>query len=349
MKMQNQGDQETSPEDKVEELIKVIAIKLPFDLQERLLTFPFLHLIRDLYPEAEIHFITPKWNIEVLNLLPFKAFYHEFEEDEIKTIFDVHRYTANAKIFNVDLFISLTNSFPDACLGLGLRAKKRVGFSDGWKTAVLNIKTKRPIGHHTSEDFMALYREIIGHHTDSRLKIISRELSPVIEDWDTNPYIAINLSPLREAIVGEEIFELMNFFENQKIILFASEEPEKVRVLMEPFLANLPKKNNYIYFFQKDWIDLAKMLAFARGVISYNGPVVSVSAYIGTRTIGLFDSEDPQKTGPLCFFADVLTLSASDPTLVHPVTTNNLLKDRKKFKMADIFEKAYDFFKLKIK
>lgn len=349
MKMKNEDDPLSSPEEQVEDKIKVIAIKLPFDLQERLLTFPFLHLIRDLYPDAEIHFITPKWNIEVLNLLPFKAFYHEFEEDEIKTIFDVHRYTANSKIFNVDLFISLTNSFPDACLGLGLRAKKRVGFSDGWKTAVLNIKTKRPIGHHVSEDFMALYREIVGHNIDSKLKIISRELSSVIEEWDANPYVAINLSPLREATVGDELFELMNYFEDQKIILFASEEPEKVRVLMEPFLANLPKKNNYIYFFQKDWIDLAKMLAFARGVISYNGPVVSVSAYIGTRTIALFDSEDPQKTGPLCFFADVLTLSANDPTLVESVSQNKLLKDRKRFKMPEIFEKAYDFFKLKNK
>jgi ADP-heptose:LPS heptosyltransferase len=349
MKMKNQEPLDATNEDKREEEIKVIAIKLPFDLQERLLTFPFLHLIRDLYPNAEIHFITPKWNIEVLNLLPFKAFYHEFEEDEIRTIFDVHRYTANSKIFNVDLFISLTNSFPDACIGLGLRAKKRVGFSDGWKAAVLNIKIKRPIGYHVSEDFIALYKELIGKNIDTKLKTISRELSPVIEEWDINPYIAINLSPLRDAIVGEELFELLNYFENQKIVLFASEEPEKVRLLMEPSLANLPKKNQYVYFFQKDLIDLSKMIAFARGVISYNGPIVSLSAYIGTRTIGLFDSEDPQKSGPLCFFADFLIMSTTDPTLIQSTHSNPILKERKKLKMDEVFARAYDFFRLKVK
>ena len=87
-----------------EPLVKVIAIKLPFDLQERFHTFPFLHAVHELYPLAEIHFITPKKQIEVLNLLPFKAYYHEFDEGEIASVFDVHRYCAFAKIFNVDLF-----------------------------------------------------------------------------------------------------------------------------------------------------------------------------------------------------------------------------------------------------
>jgi len=46
--------------------IKVIAIKLPSDLQERILTFPFLHAISEYYPKAALHFITPKHQVEVL-------------------------------------------------------------------------------------------------------------------------------------------------------------------------------------------------------------------------------------------------------------------------------------------
>ncbi|MBA2403139.1 MAG: hypothetical protein H0V66_00085, partial [Bdellovibrionales bacterium] len=138
--------------------VRVIAIKLPFDLQERILCFPLLHKIREKYPKAEIHFITPNKEIEVLNLLPFKAFYHEIDEDELNSVFDVHRYAVNVNIHNVDMFINLTNSFTDACLGIGLRAKKRVGFSDGWKTMVLTHKTHRLAGHHVTEDFFALYR-----------------------------------------------------------------------------------------------------------------------------------------------------------------------------------------------
>ena len=60
--------------------VRVIVVKLPFDLQERILCFPLLHKIREKYPKAEIHFISPKKEIEVLNLLPFTAYYHEVEE-----------------------------------------------------------------------------------------------------------------------------------------------------------------------------------------------------------------------------------------------------------------------------
>lgn len=330
-----------------EDLVKVIAIKLPFDLQERLLSFPLLHLIREKYPKANIHFITPKKNIEVLNLLPFTAFYHEFDEDEIENVFDVHRYTVHAKIYNVDLFISLTNSFADACLGLGLRAKMRLGFSDNWKTLVLTHKTPRPVGHHITEDYLALYRLLPGVG-EPKIRAMSRDVKPVISEWDSLPYIAINLSPIRRAAIEDEMVELINYFENQRIVLFASEDQDKAQHLIEPFLAKLNKKNIYINFVYKSWIDLAKMLAFSRGVITFNGPVASFAAYMGTRTFVLFDSENPQRTGPLYFMADVQMLNVNDPTISHPVNTSGGLQDRKRFNMNEVFGKAFEFFKMVI-
>lgn len=336
------------PSSSVEE-VKVIAVKLPFDLQERLLSFPFLHSLREKYPEADIHFITPRKQIEVLNLLPFHAYYHEFDEDEIQTIFDVHRFTANAKIFNVDLFVSLTNSFVDACLGIGLRAKRRLGFSDGWKTLVLTDKTPRPVNHHLAEDYFALYRQLVGANVDMKLKVMSRELTAVISDWDAEPYIAINLSPLRGPTIEDEVFELISNFEGQKIILFASEDQEKIQLLIEPFMARLSKKNTYVNFVYTSWIDLAKMLAFARGVITFNGAVASVSAYVGAKTLILYDSEDPQRMGPFYFLSDIIVLGVNDPTLANSTTSRGPIQERKRFNMNEVFEKAMEFFRLKDK
>lgn len=327
--------------------VKVIVIKLPFDLQERLLSFPFLHLIRENYPQADLHFITPKKQIEVLNLLPFTAYYHEFDEDEIETVFDVHRYTATAKIYNVDIFISLTNSFVDACLGLGLRAKIRVGFSDGWKTLVLTHKTPRLAGHHLSEDYYALYKTLIGANIDTKLKVMSRDVTPVIQEWESEPYIAINLSPLRQAAIEEEIVELINYFENQRIILFASEDQENAQLLMEQFLAKLSKKNKYQNYVYKSWIELGKMLAFSRGVITFNGAAASLSTYVGSKTVILYDSEDPQKTAPFYFFGDFIILGVNDPTLIHSTQSSSVLKDRKRFSMSEVFGNSFEFFKLK--
>lgn len=332
-----------------EEVVKVIVIKLPFDLQERLLSFPFLHQIRNHYPKADIHFITPKIQLEVLNLLPFSAYYHEFDEDEIKSIFDVHRYTATAKIYNVDLFISLTNSFVDTCLGLGLRARMRLGFSDGWKALVLTHKTPRLAGHHITEDYFSLYSALLGINADANLKVMSREVNAVIEEWDTRPYIAINLSPLRKAAIEDELVELIHHFENQRIVLFSSEDQEKIQMLIQPFLERLPKNNTYIYFIHKTWIDLAKMMSYSRGVITFNGPAASFAAYVGAKVVIMYDTEDPQKYAPFYFLSDFLVLGLNDPTLVNSSTSTGVLKDRKRFNMIEVFGKAFDFFGLSIK
>lgn len=326
--------------------VKVIAVKLPFDLQERLLTFPFIHALRSLYPDAEMHFITPKLNIEVLNLLPFHAFYHEFDEDEISSVFDVHRFCVNAKIFNVDLFVSLTNSFPDACLGLGLRAKKRLGFSDGWKTLVLNEKTPRPRGHHVCEDFLSLYQLHSGKEADARRRVMSREVEAAIKDYSSSPYIAIDLFPLREAVIEQEWVDLISHFENQKIILFASQEQDRVQSLMETFIAILPKSNTYVNFKYKDWIDLSKMLAYARGVISYQGPLAAFSAYMGSRTLIIYDREDPQRTAPFYFVADVAIVSATDPHAIHKIESTGSIQERVRMNMEGVFVRAMDFFSL---
>lgn len=333
----------TSEQDSgLDEGIKSIVVKLPFDLQERILAFPFLHALRERYPEAELHFITPKINIEVLNLLPFKAYYHEFDEDEISSVFDVHRFCVTLKIYNADLFISLTNSFPDACLGLGLKAKQRVGFSDGWKTLVLNQKTPRPVGHHVCEDFFALYKEHVGKEVNERMRCMSRDLTPIVEDWDEKPYFAINLAPIRGANIEEEWLHLISHFEGQRIVLFSSEDQEKTQLHIDSFLARLPKSNNYVNFVYPTMIELARMIAFARGVITYNGPVASLTAYTGSRSLILFDREDPKRFGPFYFLADT--------SIVEPVVSQDggVMKARDRFNMEEVAVKAHDFFRLSI-
>lgn len=337
---QNKDDQPSSIE-----AVKVIAIKLPFDLQERLLAFPLLHAIHEQYPDANIHFITPKKEIEVLNLLPFTAYYHEIDESEIKTLLDVYRYTSIAKIFNVDIFFNLTNSFVDACLGLGLRAKKRVGFSDGWKTMVLTHKTHRPRGHHITEEFYSLYGQLLGTQPNVKLKVMSRDLTPVIPEWDSLPYIAINLSPLRSIQIEEEMIDLINQFQNQRILLFCSEDQMKAQMIIEPFLARLSSKNTYINYIHKDWIEMGKMLAYSRGVITFNGPCASLAAYVGTKTLALYDSEDPQRYGPFYFLSDVMVIGTNDPTLSNNAT-GGVIKGRKTFQMAEVAKRALSFFKL---
>lgn len=319
-----------------------IVIKLPFDLQERLLSFPFLHALSEHYPKAELHFITPRKDIEVLNLLPFKAYYHEYDEDDFKTVFDVHRYAVNAKIMGeVDIFFSLTNSFVDATLGLAFKAKERIGFADNWKTLVLNKKTLRPTGHHLCEDYFTLWKLHLGGEVDTKkIKVMSRDLPPVVADWDTLPYIAVNLAPTKGAWISNDWLEFVSQFENKRFVFFASEEQDKVQLLMDSFLASLPKNNFYEPFLLKNWIDIAKMMAFARGVVTYNGPAASVAAYTGSKTIILNDREDPQRFGPFYFLADIMLISPE------ALKEEGTLRPPQTFDMGHVVDRACDFFKL---
>ena len=328
---------------------KVIAIKLPFDLQDRILAFPFLHAISEFYPKADLHFITPKMDVEVLNLLPFKAYYHLFNEDDIKSVLDVHPYTANAAIYNTEMFISLTNSFPDAALGIGLRAKKRVGFSDNWKTLVLTHKINRPINHHLVEDYMTLFELATGTKPDPKLRVNSRTLNPIIEDdedEEDRPYIAINLAPLRSAVIEDEWIDLISKFEGQRIVLFSSDEQVRVQMLMDSFIKRLPKTNTYINFKYHDWIELGQMLSFARGTITYSGACGALSAYVGTRTLILYDNEDPQRTGPFYFLADIAVMGVNNPTIINSSAQEKVIKERVTFNMTDVYAKAMEFFGL---
>lgn len=338
--MEDLLNEETPPESP----IKAIAVKLPFDLQERFCAFPFLHVLRDAYPKAELHLITPKHQIEVLNLLPFEAYYHEFDEDEIRTVFDVHRFCVTSKIFRVDLFVSLTDSFADACLGLGLRAPLRLGFADGLKSWVLNEKTIRPVGHHLAEDFLTL----AGVHfkaEDLKPRVSSRELPAVIENAEEEPYFAINLAPLRGALIEEEWKELTDQFIGERIVFFASSDTEKIYLQAQEFIDNLQGSNAYEFFKHKSWIELGKMLAHARGVITYNGPVASLSSYVGAKTLILFDQEDPRRTAPFLFTGEANILQNSDPALNNvPDSDGKSIRPRVKFSVDQIFRRVGSFF-----
>ncbi|HXH29965.1 MAG TPA: glycosyltransferase family 9 protein [Bacteriovoracaceae bacterium] len=306
--------------------LKVIAIKLPSDLQERILAFPFLHAIRARYPAADLHLITPSANIEVLNLLPFTAYYHECNDDELRTVFDVHRYCAFAKIYNVDLYISLTDSFPEASLGLGLRAKTRVGFSDKWKKWVLTHSTTRPTGHHLVEDYFSLFKVLTGADVDSKLKVTSRDLNPILKVWDSEPYLAINAS----AALRLDLTKLISLFDGQRIVLFSGEGKPEVNGHIDSLIKTLPKKNLYHNYAPNSWIELAKMLAYSRGVVTHSGAVSALSAYTGSRTLVLYDQEDPQRSGPFYFLADV----------------NILVSKTAPFEAVEVFKRAQEFFNL---
>jgi ADP-heptose:LPS heptosyltransferase len=306
-----------------------IVIKLPNDSLERILCFPFLHKIKEIYPKAEIHLISESTDLDILNLLPFRAYYHEFSQNDYKSILDAHRLAVMSKIFKTDLFISLTDSLPDATLGLWFRAKKRLGFSGKWKSLFFNQRTLRPLGLHKSEEPFELLKVHLNKSIDSNNKIISREFPSIIDNWEADPYIAIHLNNLSEDFITEKWVELISYFEDQKFIFYSHSDQDKIQLLVTSFLSRLSKKNRYENFLFKSNVEIAKMISFAQGVITFEGFGANFSAYCGTRTLVLHRKTDPKLFGPLYYLADFRILDCS-----------------KDINMGQVADLAHTFFRL---
>ena len=144
-----------------------IVVKLPNDLRGKILSFPFLHgLVKEakkrLNAEEEevlkLHLISNKKDIDVLNLLPFSAYYHEIEDEDLKSIFTIHRACVGLKIDRTDIFISTTENFVDASIGKNLKAKTNIGFQIGKNSLFFNKRVPYSVNDHQALQIFSLIK-----------------------------------------------------------------------------------------------------------------------------------------------------------------------------------------------
>ena len=115
--------------------------------------------------------------------------------------------------------------------------------------------------------------------------------------------------------------------------------------MADNFINRLPKKNTYETFFYNDWIELGRMLSFANGAITYAGACGALISYVGTRSLILYDLEDPQVTGPFYFLSDVVIMGLNNPVILDS-KNDNALRDRPRFNMEEVYFRAIQFFRL---
>ncbi len=312
------------------ELKDSIVVKLPSDPFQKILTFPFLHQLKSNYENADLHLISDVTSIEILNLLPFSAFYHECTEGDLKSIFHAHRFIVNSKIYKADVFISLTDSVPDAMMGLFLKSKRRVGFAGKWKNElILNNKILRPSGIHKSEEYLELLKNHLSMSDIKKNRIISRDLPPLKESWALDQYIAINLNSPENDLFEDHWVSLVSQFENQVIVFYSDFDQEKINFLLNTLKPRLSSKNRYEFFIFKNQIELAKMLSNARGVITFDGFGTHLAAYCGAKTVSMTKKYDPRLYGPNFYLADVAIVNCQES-----------------LNMGLVADKAHEFFKI---
>jgi ADP-heptose:LPS heptosyltransferase len=319
-----------------------IAIKLPDELDKRVLTFPFLHSLKKILDKRfeeedqdemlELHFIGLKDHIDVLNLLPFNAYYHEMEKEDLQTVFSVHRAIVTSKLEEMDVFISMTDGFVDASMGKNLKAKETIGFGIGKNKFLFKIKIPYLKGQHLSDIYYQLLKGITQDDLPVIPNVFSRELSAHYADWNMNPYIMVNIDAKNEVLNPEwkDFFEL---FEGKNIVVMSDAiNPLQQKEFLQEYLKDLPEKNNYKIFEYESNIGFGKVVAYAQTFITFDSPLVHVAAYIGSHTFWLNNKPNVNMTPQYCI-GEVRQFNLTEPQY----------KEGSDVNYAPIFDEIYEY------
>lgn len=261
----------------------------------------------------EVHLLASQKHIEVLNLLPFKAYYHELEEDDLKNVFAAHRAVKNLKLESADVFLSMTESFVDASIGKSLGADIRAGFAVGKNAWFLNKKVPLLRGRHFGETCHELLKLFLDDVPEVPPKGFSRDLEPARSDWSENPYYLINL-PVKDDEVEEQWEELFSLAEDENFVLMCDgPELDRQKEVLNDFAKKLSKKNRYTVYECANLIDFSKLALFAQSFVTGDSPLMQVAAYCGGHIHFLGQKEPMHKTGPVYFLGNVRYFNLGEP------------------------------------
>lgn len=239
-----------------------IVVKIPDSYNEKILTLPFLQSLHNYFEDKDddynLHIITTSDGMDVLNLLPFEAYYHEVELADLKNPFTAHRASNEMKIFASDIFINLTNSTADGSIGYWLKSKKRIGFDSGLAKFFYTDKVRRLLGRHPNDIYKHLFSSYFPESKFSK-RNISRELERPKEE---DNYFIIDLSL---------DFDWSDFFELVE---------NKTFYLIGELSDSFPKKNIYKTL-SDDIIEQAKVISYADFVITNNLSLMNLSSFLG--------------------------------------------------------------------
>ncbi len=329
-----------------------IAVKLPDGLNEVMSCFPLLHAINEFLNPDDFHIIATKESFELLTLLPFKAYFHEFDVENYKNLLDVHRFAVDRRdLSHANIFFSLTEEPKDQFMAMTFRGKQRVGFEGKWSALFLNKKKLYPGGFHKAEAIFSLIKFFNETDLANYKKVTSKKYEEPFKDWSENPYLMINLP--YDSINNEippDWTEFFDFFDETKIFISCYDATDENRpIVLERFLDTLKKRKTIHPFYFKTLSEFANLCAYSAGCISQNSIISEVSCYVGTPTIAMYEKGDPQNKAPLYFLGQCNIHSFKDGSLLKKPGAVKSLDIVTKFDLGMLYEKVRTLFDYEIK
>lgn len=273
-----------------------VVVKLPNNINERILAFPFLNILNQYMEERiqknkesqdkfQIHLISLDNGVEILNLLPFHAYYHELKSEDLISVFSVHRGCIDFKLpSEIDIYISTTDSLVDASIGKNLKAKEKIGFSSSLNNWFLTKKIQKSVSKHQSEQICDLVKPLTGFV--SKIPVCSsRILERTSQAEEDKAYILVDLDLVEETVnpVWKDLFELASGAHFILSLCATDDFTQELRV--STFIKSLPKTNTYEFYKFTSYIEYARLISFSEAFTTLSPDLMLLASYCGKQTV----------------------------------------------------------------
>ncbi|MBC8109940.1 MAG: lipopolysaccharide heptosyltransferase II [Verrucomicrobia bacterium] len=271
-----------------------ILVRLPNWLGDVVMSLTFLQELARLQPDSHIEVIIKKELAEIPALLPFVKQIHPFSKKEFPGISGVYRFgkklSENKKY---DYFFCLPDSFSSAMMGLGIQARKRIGFSGQWRSFLLTHAFAKPQHLHRTEEYLYLLEKTF------QTKIQASAFRfPAVEKKE---YMILNFNseassrrmPVSKAL---EIIKYIRKEFSQPLVLIGS---LKEQIFIESILNLLPERENIENLAGKTTLpELIQTIASAILMISTDSGSAHIATAVQTPLLVLFGAGNEANTGP---------------------------------------------------
>lgn len=275
------------------------------------MSFPFFSALGRCYPAAEIVTIAKPAFLPLLDLLPFPTTrlpFHKQDKPGLGGIISFCR--SRPELRDAAVYFCLPPSLSSALMGLVSGARYRVGYRSDARGLLLTHKANPPTGVHRRQAYCQLLSLYNGQPDVEVADPPLPALPPLPAAGDPGQYIVLN--PNAQASSRRLPFskwsELLQPLGGQRFVLIGTAADRERNHRLEECLPTGSECRNLAG--ATSIMELARLLAHSRGVISNDSGPAHLAAYVGARLVVFIGAADPIETVQVGRDGRVLVLTA---------------------------------------
>ena len=279
-----------------------IAVYSPNWVGDATLSLPFIHKLKEKYPESEISVVCKDWVAPLYHNNPNIDSIINFSSKDLKGLFSTIRKGLELRDKNFDFFYTLTDSFRSSLVMWLSGAKNRIGYSSQLRSPLLTSVFNLPLQEiHRTNKYLNLIGEL--NNIKSRENYIF--LDKAEYNWAKNKLSECNIfhftaifpfsvSQLR-TIPKNKIKEWLKDSTKQYIIFGSKSDEEEAQKIIHQ------NKEITIYSFCGE-LTLRKSIAlisFAEYALATDSGLGHISSILEIPTVSFFGAKRSKTTKPI--------------------------------------------------